>query len=324
MATAKEHIDGLKNLPVLDPVRAEITNRLIALLNGEWVEDGQHRMLLTEASVSNRKTNPWFETSAGLTIHIASANGARAVYAHDRLDDIVVALDAIDPLLTVVERCIGRSLEPLGLVDEVEGEAIYLSIALYVEKQERDRIDLAIPMTALNMDFLTTATPVGTPVLRDIPSVITHLVRASDLPIDEAAALTTGDMILMGARSQSRLEWSGGASDGVFDFESGAFSIGLISGEDMNDDAGRSDGNFSVPISIRLPSRALSLETVASLKPGATLPLEPITNGLGVDILVGGRVLAKGEIVQVGSQFAVLIEGRMDLNQEMSTSGEEE
>ncbi len=324
MATAAERIDGLTSLPALDPVKAETTNRLIALLNGEWIEDEHHKMLVTEASSLPPPTNPWFDTALGIKIHIASTNGARAVYAHDRLDDIVAALDAVDPLLSVVERCIGLSLEPIGLVDAIADEDIQLSVALYMNKAACETIDVAIPLSSLNADFLAAAKPVGTPILGDTPCVANMIVRAADLSIDEAAALDIGDLILLGLRSPGRLEWSGGASDGAFDFGTSVFSAGPNSGDDMNDDPGRSDGGFSVPISIRLPSRTLSMETLAGLKPGATLPLGPITNGLGVEILVGGRALAKGELVQVGAQFAVLVESRLGMQDETTGAGAEE
>ena len=71
---------------------------------------------------------------------------------------------------------------------------------------------------------------------------------------------------------------------------------------------GHPSAGFSVPISIRLPNRMASASELSALRPGATLNIGAVTQGLPVSILVGDQEIAHGELVQVGDQFAVMIE----------------
>ena len=79
----------------------------------------------------------------------------------------------------------------------------------------------------------------------------------------------------------------------------------------MPDDMPASD--FMVPLTIRLPDRMTSAASLSALVPGTTLPLGPLTEGMPVELRVADRLLARGELVQLGDRFAVLIESRADI-----------
>jgi flagellar motor switch/type III secretory pathway protein FliN len=66
-------------------------------------------------------------------------------------------------------------------------------------------------------------------------------------------------------------------------------------------------------LTIRLPDRMTSAASLSSLAPGTTLALGPLTEGMPVELRVADRLLARGELVQLGDRFAVLIESRADI-----------
>jgi len=78
-------------------------------------------------------------------------------------------------------------------------------------------------------------------------------------------------------------------------------------------DAAPSPRDFAVPITLRLPEQRVSAAALADLRPGVALPLGPVAEGMMVELLVAGSPLARGELVQLGDRFAVLIESRVDL-----------
>jgi flagellar motor switch protein FliM len=67
-------------------------------------------------------------------------------------------------------------------------------------------------------------------------------------------------------------------------------------------------GGFTVPVTLRLPEQAVDAATLAALTPGMVIPLSPLVQGLQVDLLVGGRRIARGEIVEMGASFAVHVD----------------
>jgi flagellar motor switch/type III secretory pathway protein FliN len=56
-----------------------------------------------------------------------------------------------------------------------------------------------------------------------------------------------------------------------------------------------------------------SAASLSSLAPGMTLALGPLTEGMPIELRVADRLLARGELVQLGDRFAVLIESRADI-----------
>ena len=79
----------------------------------------------------------------------------------------------------------------------------------------------------------------------------------------------------------------------------------------MATSATTSANGFSVPLSIRLPNRMTSAAELSAMQPGTTINIGAVTQGLPVSILVADQEIARGELVQVGDQFGVLIEQKI-------------
>ena len=90
----------------------------------------------------------------------------------------------------------------------------------------------------------------------------------------------------------------------------------------IQDANGNASAGFSVPISIRLPNRVTSASELSAMRPGTTLNIGAVTKGLPVCILVGDQEIARGELVQVGDQFAVMIEQKIVQNELQSGRSE--
>jgi flagellar motor switch/type III secretory pathway protein FliN len=165
---------------------------------------------------------------------------------------------------------------------------------------------IAIPVTHPQRDeWRARAQALSVPAAQ-MPVLLRVLVRGPRIGIAEAGDLAPGDLILFDARPAVTIESEGDAGrDGQLDFASGNFTL-HPQGAPMA--AEPSSRDFAVPLTLRLPDRATSAAGLAALRPGMALPLGPLTDGMPVELLVAGRPLARGELVQLGDRFAVLIE----------------
>ncbi len=145
--------------------------------------------------------------------------------------------------------------------------------------------------------------------MASVPVVFRLLVEGPRLPVAEAGDLAPGDLVLLAARPGATLDADNGtAFAGQCDLSSGSFTPHPQGGPMAADSSAPRD--FAVPLTLRLPDRMTSAASLAALRPGMALPLGPLTEGMPVELLVAGRPLARGELVQLGDRFAVLIEER--------------
>ena len=150
-----------------------------------------------------------------------------------------------------------------------------------------------------------------------VPIAFEIQLSGPSLGLEVAAAIEQGDLILIGSTAASaRLTWPADASleaaqtqniSGRYDMLSGQF-IANGTGDTMATGAANGATGFSVPLSIRLPNRMTSVAELSAIRPGTTISIGAVTQGLPVSILVGDQEIARGELVQVGDQFAVMIE----------------
>ena len=77
---------------------------------------------------------------------------------------------------------------------------------------------------------------------------------------------------------------------------------------DDNAGEGGGFGALRVPVSVRLPDQSLTIEELGKLRAGLAVPVGQVSAGMMVELLVAGRVIAKGELVRLGEQFAVHID----------------
>jgi flagellar motor switch/type III secretory pathway protein FliN len=295
-------IDGLTALRRIDPEDAALSTALCALLRA--------------AGMTVRIVEPdglMFETESGISFSVGSINGRVPVFSVKRVTEAVAALDAIDPLLVDVETALGISLDATGMG---AGDASAVGIQI-------DRDDFSITLVTLRehprrADWLARAAALP-PSASHLPVTASLVIVGPRLTVIEASELSAGDLLLIPQKAATTLYTPHlPALTGAFDLSTGQFSTGQT-GATMPDETLSPD--FLVPLTIQLPDRMTSAASLAALVPGATLALGPLTEGMPVELCVAGRLLGRGELVQLGDCFAVLIEDRADI-QDMAMMAE--
>jgi Type III flagellar switch regulator (C-ring) FliN C-term len=349
MSLVEGAIEGLTGLRAVNPVEVDLTNTVIATLHGQQLfppagpnaeqafgADGEDRSALTlhvsALDSSAVLAGHWFSTSEGCAFQILVADGKAASLEPSRLEACVEALNAVDPLMDVIEDRVGLRLEPIALGPITTALPLIFSI----EARDAGSVQSHILIAAREADFNPAHLQMGLASravdASSMPCPFQMSLRTTGLLVDEAAGIDRGDLLLLEKKPTAEICWPVDATAGIavetrvgwLDMETGTFGC-AIAGENSMIDATKF-GGFSVPVTIALPARTTSLENLSALQPGASLPLGAITEGLVVVVSVGGRPIARGEIVQIGDRFAVHIEERIDMDDVMhgSTSVEAE
>jgi hypothetical protein len=319
MTSSTAPVEGLTRLKTIDPQTADIINMIMRLIEGEsFAHETGIITLSSQVEEAGWGPNPVFKTQTGLMFQILELQSKPFILTTDRIREAAAAVDQIGPVLDHIETVLGVPLEPIDLITAPQAPAVLMQLSAKRDDGLSDQIIIAGDIDSFNPTHMAAASRVRTAHPKDVPVLFETLIIAATLPIEEAAALSDGDMILIGRQAPAKLRWGDALGegpkqpsvDGSVDFSTGLFILQI-----EKDDAMASEPQgFGVPVTISLPTRTTSAESLAALKPGVTLPLGPITAGLRVDILVGGRSLAQGELVQVGDQFAVLIEDRASMD----------
>jgi Type III flagellar switch regulator (C-ring) FliN C-term len=295
-------IDGLTDLRHIDPAEAETINLILLLLDGQISADGS----VVTAQITQKAGHGWFQTSAGAAFQVNRVKDKTIVLDESRIVDAVEALDAVNDLLDCIEQCLGVALEPVAIAPDISNEHPVLQIST-----EQQQITLSLPLSLLDKHVLQDRAKNAAPMARDMPCLYELGIVAAYLEIDEAANLAPGDLLLVTTPAKAQLIWAIGVCTGLVDLTKASFTPHGHDGDDMMSER---SGSFRVPVTITLPQQTSNAEALGGLKPGSTLALGPITNGLQVNLAVAGRSFASGELVQVGDQFAVLIEQRIDMD----------
>ena len=305
---------ALVGLKQIDSDHAQLRQMMLALLDGE--KHGSELSLC--ARVAEPISAEWVVCGKGVLLHIAVAGGHPHVFREDRLAEMVRALDAAEPVLSAIEQRTGLTLDPSEAVSALPENSLVFEVS-------SDNAQHLLHL-ALAPDFVA---PAGLHKMfgalevdwAKVPVAFEIQISGPSLGIEVAAAIETGDLILIGGMFvKARLSWSVEPAQtqkiiGRFDMLSGQFTAngtgetmesGLAQGANGNVSAG-----FSVPISIRLPNRMTSAAELSAMRPGTILNIGAVTQGLSVHILIGDQEIARGELVQVGDQFAVMIEQKI-------------
>lgn len=150
------------------------------------------------------------------------------------------------------------------------------------------------------------------PVPASAPQVAALAVVATRLSLEDAEALSAGDLLLLEAGTwPASVERAGLAAPAIlFDPATGRLSPSRLAPPPQENTplmATEPHTALRVPVTLRLPDLLLPQEALGTLAAGGTLELGPLGEGLWVDLAVAGRYLARGELVTVGDRFAVLI-----------------
>ncbi len=288
-------VEGLTSLRQVDPDEAAFASALCALM--------RHAGLDVRV-VDARLASPWFAVAEHLQFHVAAIAERAVPLSAERVADTVAALDAVDPILVAIEGALGVSMDAAAMVAVTPLHSIMLSLG-----SGGDTVFLAVPTEHERRDGWIDRAAKLPPSDMQLPCVIRIDAAGPRLTIAEASDLDAGDLVLIADQLRATLTHVHfGAFAGVVELNTGRFAAGqngALMSEETND--------FLVPLTIRLPDRMTSAAALASLVPGTTLPLGPLTSGMPVELRVADRLLAHGELVQIGDRFAVLIESRADI-----------
>jgi flagellar motor switch/type III secretory pathway protein FliN len=330
--------DTLTNLPQRLPVRAALQSKLLALLTGEdLVAD-----CIDRAHVGS---GAWLVTEAGPMLQFVRVNGQPAFIHADRLDSVAASIDLSDALLTALEAQLGLAIEPIAVIEAPPADALIFAVKT---RTTDDCLHLAFAADFAEPAAMRAAFDALAPIWSQVPVAYELCLTGPMLPVIDAAAIDAGDMLIIGNRAvAARIVWplEGDRADGRapsevnrsvsitgrFDMTSGEFvasdpvsinqDIGAMTSSDTNtQSASGNTPGFAVPLSIRLPIRMASVGDLSSMRVGTTFMIGPVTQGVPVSLMVADREIAAGELVQVGDQFAILIDHKPDLAAEQRTS----
>jgi flagellar motor switch/type III secretory pathway protein FliN len=297
-------IEGLTALRLVDPGDDALGSVLCATL--------RHAGLQVRVVAVGHET-PWFAASEGMHFHIAAIGGHAVSLSADRISDAVAALDAVDPILIAIEGALGVSMDADAMVGAALDDAIVVSLT-----NGDETIHLAVPRDHGRQEDWVQRAALLPPREAHMPCIVRIDAQGPRLSVAEASNLSDGDLVLIPNRAAAALiRPYADPIPGMIDLTTGHFNAGQT-GASMPED----NPDFLVPLTIRLPDRMTSVASLASLEVGTTLPLGSLTEGMPVELRVADRLLACGELVQMGDRFAVLIESRADIADPVSGEAE--
>lgn len=306
-------------LPDRSPDAYAAALRWAAHLDGAAVDDWRVVATLDSA---RQDAACWLDCGHAPNLFIDRIGSVHAALHPDRLEGIIAALDAADAALTVIERLTGWVFEPAAATVDTDAEDTPVRVT--VMRPDGDAaatVVLSIAARhAANAPVIDQARARGA-VASAVPLPVQVTVRGPALDIAEAGTLALGDMLMLGAgpfaAQMSAPTYP--ATDGHLDALTGTFHVGAAWDATGNaratrkGEAGMSDPDasmraFRVPVTVRLPDMSVPLGTLESLQAGSTVALAPLSEGLRVTLDVAGKALARGEVVRMGDQFAVVID----------------
>lgn len=243
----------------------------------------------------------WIAASSGMAL----LDGGAQILTAERTAAVADAIDRLDPIWDAIEVTLGVPLEFDDTADSAPDGAVAVHIAW---SGGWSSAALFVPLVAV---------PPGPPP-PPAPAAIVPLRLVCDGPrlsVEDAASLADGDLLIWPAGAWRAALSVPGRADrpGVFDAMTGRWMDGegaTMSDADATEPPDGDDGGargFAVGLSLRLPPMSVTVGELEALRPGATLPLGPVTAGLEVALEVAGRAVATGELVRLGDQFAVLV-----------------
>jgi flagellar motor switch/type III secretory pathway protein FliN len=315
-------ISGLKGLKHHDPDKANFALSVLQLLSGVSADEAAGLQVAITDGLP--KHIPAFQTADGIAFCVRNLAGLSRVANPSDIDAACDALDIADALLTHIERSLSISLAPVELSPAQNSAG---SGAVFEISDLETKISVIIPENHINAAGWIASAGQLSASLHDLPVLVQLSLSGPRLPMSEASAIAGGDLLLLPAKTSAILQirtpdiapslLADGA--GLFDLRNGVFCIGDTHdydtiGENMNADdeltSAKQFGALQVPVTIRLPEKLVQAADIAALKPGGTLRLGAMVQGLVAELVIGGKILATGEIVQMGSDFALLIDER--------------
>ncbi len=326
-------IRGLRGLRRHDPASTDLPVAMLRLLRANAARGGEVEVTICDTLAAE---TPVFACAEGAQFCITNAYGVGHPASDSDIDAACDALDSADKLLRHFELALAISLDPVDLknasdVDESDAYGAVLAVS------DGDyMVYLAVRHDHPKAEQWIDISSKISPNLNDLALVVQLSLSGPKLPIAAASDIGNGDMLMIGHRMLTHMHISDAAPiTGIFDLTDGSFvagdaiqnidiegNSGVNDSEDTDNDTDASTrfGALQVPVTIRLPEQAVSAADIANLQSGATLTLGPVVQGLIAELMVGGKALARGEIVQVGTNFALLVDDRSELPSRTATA----
>jgi flagellar motor switch/type III secretory pathway protein FliN len=308
MSAAKLAMRNVQSLKKLDPARVGLTDAVLGLLSGEMNVRVARDIPDAKAFVADER----------LAFAILSATGNCVLNGDESVDHACDVLDAADSLLRNVEEALGILIAPIAI--RPTRQSVFgadNALILQINDQEKALLLAMQPDAEQSARWIEAARSTA-PDLSAVPVPLSIEFEATRLPVTDTARIEGGDMLLLPCFAKALWQCALPSTallprNAVIDLQlmilkfGGAFYDEVETGM-SEDQANEASAQFNVPVTIRLPTQYVDAATLAGLHEGSSLQLGLLVQGLPVELLVGGRRIAAGEIVEVGDNFAVLID----------------
>jgi flagellar motor switch/type III secretory pathway protein FliN len=310
-----------------------LQSALIGALNSRVVEELQTTARLASAR-DRGAANAWvdFDTVHGrVAVAPLLVDGALARMTsgghHPDGAAAAATLGRIEPLLAALETSLGVELQPTGLSERVDVDAMLLLRldGCTSHGDVRHRIVVAVePDMAIS--------PLPLPLRTRLPAIVAGLrhgwtarIAGPAISTERARGLATGDLILLGmgqlvaklslpARNEvlaARVDWL----NHVLVIDEGAVAGGSFLNSMDGPERDGEDGatpdwqSLRLPTVIELEGTTLTAADLATIGKGSVLPLPAQGGTLTVKVRAGDTIVADGELVAIGEGFGVLVTG---------------
>lgn len=308
-------------LPRHDPEAARRGNALLRLLNDRRVA-GMRASVAIPDRWSRASAQAWllFRLGPGTAAIAPLMLGGcvpRLTAGDGAPDGLALAatLDALDPLVTLIEEQFGYPLEPLDVAVRCPEDLTIVQLAAAAD-------DAGAPVSMLLAGLPDQPASAGAagPMGSDAAGLARHarapaclLLPAAHLTLAEARALAPGDALLLGPGPLvGRLLLPGRTLQGRFD-PAGVHGLRIFiegSGsmtQTTDIPTVTFDTQISIPIEAVVGVGAMTLLEAAALAPGTYITVPGRAPTLPVVLRLGGADLASGELVAVGDGYAILV-----------------
>lgn len=263
----------------------------------------------------------WARCSEDILVHIDLIDSQAQIFSENRLNELVQAFDAADPILSEIESTTGFILDPIEMITAVPADHAIIEIS---RTNAVDRILIAFPYEIEHRREIAALAENLPDNLSHVPVSCSLMIRGPKLDLDHAADISVGDLLLFGGASVSAaVMWqidneSQSSVDGSYDFESGQFvggahvggthTVSLFpQGSPDATIAGNSNA-FPVRLTACISGFTLTAGDLAATQTGSVLHLGKLLPGTNVTLSFGESELCYGELVQIADHFAVSVD----------------
>ncbi|MDR6787187.1 flagellar motor switch/type III secretory pathway protein FliN [Sphingomonas sp. BE138] len=303
----------------ITPAQAGTQLRLVGAFNRRRI--GAWR---TEAGAANagecESAAGWLRFAApGGEVAVAPLIVDGAALSPTAMQDAISAaalLDPIEPLVAALEAVVGAALRPVGLAAAAGEECFVLRVDALTGDVAMLRLLIAVPPDLPLVTDPANAPPLDPDALAAVPVAWRATIIGPALSATRAAALTTGDLVLLGTAPFGATLWCG-ARERAAHLHPGQGRIIVQEDATAPIDATQADhtaetipADVPVRLAFAIDGGTMPAGDMATLGAGSVLHLPATGETLPVRILSGGATIGAGELVAIGDGFGVIVTAR--------------